>query len=205
MTGACGKEGVVDQYSMNRRQFLRAGVLTLGALTAAACASAEEVVVAPQPIAMPVERPILPSPVPQPTLAVEDIPLARFMALSALLTGYEPLNPVLAQVYFTSLQGQELPIAPEEMFALAGLDGEQAPTTLEELEQGGFFDNEAANEVANTILTYWYTGIYDTGPEEQAVATYVDSLTWRAIAYTKPLTICGAPGFWAEAPIVRSA
>jgi hypothetical protein len=32
------------------------------------------------------------------------------------------------------------------------------------------------------------------------VATFADALVWRAVRYTKPLTVCAAPGFWALAP-----
>ena len=74
------------------------------------------------------------------------------------------------------------------------------PSTVAELEATGFFENPATQEPADKILEMWYTGIYDSAEGEQEVATYVDALVWQAIAFTKPLTVCGMPGFWAQPP-----
>lgn len=45
----------------------------------------------------------------------------------------------------------------------------------------------------------WYTGIYTKADGEATVATFVDALAWQTLAFTKPMTICGYPGFWSEA------
>jgi hypothetical protein len=68
------------------------------------------------------------------------------------------------------------------------------------LEAGGLFEQEATRALADKIIEYWYSGVYDTADGGQAVATFADALVWRAVRYTKPLTLCGAPGFWAVPP-----
>jgi hypothetical protein len=60
--------------------------------------------------------------------------------------------------------------------------------------------NEAPlGEVATALTKLWYSGIYTNAAGEATVATFVDALAWKTLAFTKPTTICGVPGFWSEA------
>jgi hypothetical protein len=132
-----------------------------------------------------------PAPTPEPI----DPELARFLALSSALTGFEQLSPELGRVYLASLPAG----AGGMLETLYGQAGAGIPS-LEGLESAGAFANEATRTLADTIATYWYTGVYDNGGR-QTVATSVDALAWKAI-YTKPNTICGPfSGFWQEPPM----
>jgi hypothetical protein len=154
--------------------------------------------------------PVLPSP--QPPGAADavatpapDGPLTLdgFLALSALLTGFAGLSPALGAIYYEAAQANpDLGPALADVYQQAGFDGEAAPATVEELDARGALGSEAARTAAGKLIEYWYSGVYDTPDGGQAVATFADALVWRAVQYTKPLTICGAPGFWSEAPEV---
>jgi hypothetical protein len=154
-------------------------------------------------------RPILPSPegytaadvlaTPRPDTAE----LETFLTLSSVLTGFDNLDPVLGAVYLSSLRAREdAPATLPALYETAGFGAPNPPLTVEDLEAAGVFAQESLAALADTIITYWYTGIYDTA-EGPRVATYVDALAWQAIEYTKPRTICGPfPGFWRERPPV---
>ncbi len=191
---------------LSRRQFLQGLFVALGSSLFAAC-GVQRSVDSPtslRQIARP--HPILPSPQPpvaQATTAAQPdgVPLAAFLALSALLTGIDNLNPVLGRVYLQSLQATPQAGATlAQLFDAAGLQAATPPTTLAAIEQRGIFEQAGTRTLANKIIEYWYTGIYETAEGEAVVATYVDALVWQAISFTKPTTICGAPGFWSEAP-----
>jgi hypothetical protein len=130
--------------------------------------------------------------------------LERFLALSSLLTGFDDLNPVLGAVYLDALRNRPDPaVTLGALYERAGFGGGAAPDSLEALEAAGVFAEEEMSALADTILTNWYTGVYDTAEGEQAVATYVDALVWQAAGYLKPRTVCGPyPGFWRERPPV---
>ncbi|MDC3960477.1 sugar dehydrogenase complex small subunit [Polyangium jinanense] len=132
---------------------------------------------------------------------VVDGPLARFLALSALLTGFENLPRAHGQIYLDALRASpEQSVALDELYAEAGYGGESSPGSLADLEAKGTFTDARLRAVADTIILNWYTGVYEgaSGPE---VATYTDALTWRALDYTNPPSECGGlTGFWAEPP-----
>jgi hypothetical protein len=190
---------------LGRREFL-AGLLTLGGgVLVSACQVREQ-----DQISQRIGRPrVMASP--QAVTAAEATPatgeagslsLEQFLALSAVLTGFNQLNPELGQVYLASLQTHpELELTPRDLYEQIEFDLE-SPPTLEAITETGVFEDEQLRPVADKILEYWYTGIYERDGE-QVVATTVDSLTWKAMTFTPPLTICGpGPGFWAEEPDV---
>ena len=185
---------------MTRRSFLRDLSITVSGGLLAAC-SAPRVTVQ-QALLGPEATPqvILPGPaaaMPPP----DDLPLAEFLALSALLTGVENLSPEIGRTYLQSLQaGQQLDITVHDLLEQAGFTSARPPATLDELEATDILQNEPARELAGKIIEYWYTGIYETPEGEQQVATFVDSLAWRTLRFTKPPTICGSPDFWTEPP-----
>lgn len=129
--------------------------------------------------------------------AAGELALQQFLALSAVLTGVDNLSPDEGRVYLQALQASdEFEVSLDELFE------QTSAATIEELEAQGIFDSEATSTLADTIIEYWYTGIYTTAEGEQAVATYVDALAWKALAFTKPNSICASPGFWEERPEV---
>lgn len=151
-------------------------------------------------------HPILPSPTSSElagaaTPAPRQLGLEEFLALSSVLTGFDDLNPALGTVYLQSLQQRSDPaVTLTELYDRLGFGGPSGPQTAEALEAAGVFEREEMSALADMIITYWYTGIYDKDGE-QAVATYVDALVWQAVGYLKPRTICGPfPGFWRERP-----
>jgi hypothetical protein len=191
-------------HRLTRRQFLYTFGLAATASWVAACAprtSGLTGVLGSQ--ATP--QIVLPSPVPPAGTATAaagpgDLPLEAFLQLSAVLTGVTNLSPLLGQVYLQSLQASsKFAVTLAELYEQAGFTS-ATPTTIEELEAKGLFEQEPTRQLADKIIEYWYTGIYDSPAGEQAVATFVDALAWQTLVFTKPLTICSAPGVWSEAP-----
>ena len=92
-------------------------------------------------------------------------------------------------------------MVPAQLYRQAGFAETGPAPTLEALTEAGFFEQKASRQLADKITEYWYTGVYDKSADEQAVATFVDALTFKAIAYAPPLTICGQmPDFWEQLP-----
>lgn len=194
---------------MNRRQFLQAIGITFTGSSLAACGIARSTTSLPVLDGLAPSHPILSSPQPMATAespaaatpSPAALPLDDFLALSAVLTGFENLNPVLGHVYLQSLQANgQWAVTIAQVYTQAGFGTEIPPTTIEELELTGVFEQEDTRKLLDKIIEYWYTGVYDTAEGEQAVATYVDALMWQALYFTKPPTICGAPDFWSEPP-----
>lgn len=195
---------------LDRRAFLRgAGLAGLAALLAGCGITTQST--PPEGIPpFPQWHPLLPSPVPGARTDATPSPsssgqsqldLAGFLALSALLTGIENLNPQVGQIYLDSLNDTtQFDVSLKELYRQAGFTEAAPPSSIEELERSGIFAQEATRTLADKIIEYWYSGVYDTVEGEQAVATFADALVWRAVRYTKPLTLCATPGFWAHVP-----
>ena len=144
----------------------------------------------------------LPSPMPTtaPATADADLPLAQFLALSAMLTGVPNLNPDLGRIYLQSLQASpDFTVTVLDLYEQAGFRADAPAPTITVLENAGLFAEEASRRLADRIIELWYTGVYTDDQGEEMVATHVDALAWRTLAFTKPTTICGYPGFWSEA------
>lgn len=191
---------------ISRRAFLRAAGLSLVGGLLAACGTPEEEGWQAGPFrATPTPASLLQDPLP-PLEGVPDSELAMvegldaFLSLSTLLTGFDNLDPNLGKVYLRSLQANpERAAGLQPLYEQAGLLGGTAPGSFEDLEARGIFEREVTRSLADQIITLWYTGVYNEG-EEQVVATFVDSLAWKSLTFTKPLTICGNFGFWAQRP-----
>lgn len=144
----------------------------------------------------------LPSPAPTapPAATDADLSLAQFLALSAVLTGVTNLNPELGRIYLHSLQASpDLIVTVPQLYEQAGFRADAPPPTITMLESAGLFAEAATRNLADRIIDLWYTGVYTNAQGEETVATHVDALSWRALAFTKPTTICGYTGFWSEA------
>lgn len=213
---ALSPQEVADElpfHPVSRRAFLGGLLATGGVGLLAACAPGR---VPDQPFAgpyntatpsqilasprAPQETPEAPEGTPQ---AEGDLTLQQFLMLSAVLTGVDNLSPDEARVYLQALQASdEFEVSLGELYQQAGFDEGTPPAAIEDLEAQGIFESEATTTLADTIIEYWYTGIYTTSEGEQAVATYVDALAWKALAFTKPNSICASPGYWEHRPEV---
>ena len=191
-----------DKLQLSRRQFLRGLTLVAGGGLLAACAAPPE----GDEIWARSDPSITSAQVPRPRstgnrAAQDEGELARFLTLSALLTGVDQLDPVAGEIYLQSLQAsQEFDISIGELLDRSQGDMGALPATLEELASRGLFEEEAARTLADKITEYWYTGVYDTPEGEQAVATYVDALAWQTLTFTKAMSVCGSYRFWTEPP-----
>jgi hypothetical protein len=192
---------------INRRQFLQTISIALAGGSLAACGAPRSRTEVPAIDVTVRPHPILPSPQPPagaaqtPGGTATELSLEEFLAFSSVLTGFESLDPVLGGVYLQSLQtSEQFAITVAEAYERAGFRTSAPPASVEELEAAGLFEQDETRKLLDKIVEYWYTGIYETAEGEQAVATYVDALMWLAMPFTKPLTICGAPGFWTEPP-----
>lgn len=205
---------------ISRRSFLGGLLAASGVGLLAACAPGR---VPDQPFAGPYNTAtparVLASPrAPQGTPSAEDgtpqaeggLAIQQFLMLSAVLTGVDNLNPAEGHVYLQSLQASdEFDVTLAELFEqtsdvleTSDVSSGMPTATIEDLEAQGIFESEATATLADTIIEYWYTGIYTTPDGERAVATFVDALAWKALSFTKPNSICGSPGFWEERPEV---
>ena len=195
---------------LTRRQFLRCLPL-LAASALAACGMAQRGQTnQPKAWQLTVREPLLPSPLPalgsEPTALATPVPgaldLTKFLHLSTVLTGFDDLNPVLGQVYLTSLEAAGSGTTLTQLYQQAGFQTGATPASVDELAAAGIYDDEALATLADTITQNWYSGVY--GPhDDQRIATYVDALVWKAITFTKPRTVCGPyVDFWRERPPV---
>lgn len=194
---------------LSRRAFLTAiSAGAAGAVLAACGGRGEGTAAQPTPWATPTRPRVLPSPMPGTVPAATPaapgaLSLDAFLQMSSVLTGVPNLDPLVGQVYLSNLeQGGQFEMTPAELYERAGFGGNASPT-IAEVEQSGLFADEAARDLADQIISYWYTGIVIVGEDEQRVATFVDALAWKTLAFTKPLTICAHPFVWAERPAVN--
>ncbi|HRW09748.1 MAG TPA: sugar dehydrogenase complex small subunit [Caldilineaceae bacterium] len=191
-----------SQPGMSRRAFLRGITISLSGLVVLACGPARGGEEIGQRLALgPHATPpvVLPSPMPAAATATPAPLLQEFLALSSLLTGVAELEPELGRIYLQSLQRtEESQSALQALWEEAGFQRGALPTSLAALEERNMFGNEEIRNVTNRIIEMWYTGIYTDDAGEDVVATYVDALAWRTLRFTKPKTICGEPGFWAQ-------
>lgn len=188
---------------LSRRAFLRSLSTTLAGAFLVACGpprSTDQSGIAFGPRATP--QIVLPSPIPPAATAQPELgglPLAEFLALSTVLTGVANLSPLLGVVYLESLQrSSEFSVTVADLYQ-EGEFSSETPPTLEALEAKGFFAQEATRKLLTKITEMWYTGIYTNEEGEETIATFADALAWQTLAFTKPMTICGYPGFWSEA------
>lgn len=195
-----------SRRKVSRRVFLR-GMTLAGAGFAAACYAAE-IAIEPTPIPTPTPARVLRSPqapagVPETGESERAISLDQFLELSALLTGFDQLNRAQGQIYLQSLLSEDAGgPALNEVYTAALSENQELPEDLQTLTDAGFFEDVGTAELADRIIEMWYTGIY-TADGEDHVATFVDALAWKALHFTKPLTICGEFGFWADPPLAN--
>lgn len=190
---------------VSRRQFLLSVAGTINSVLLAACGATRGGDKVGQRLALgshATPQIVLPSPMPvaAEAMATPTPALADFLRLSHLLTGLADLSPTIGQIYLQSLQasaGDEATLA--KLVNAIALDPQANPTAaLAALESSTLLTDEPSNALAKRITEMWYTGIYKNEAGEDVVATYVDALAWQTLRFTKPKTICGEPGFWAQ-------
>jgi hypothetical protein len=91
---------------------------------------------------------------------------------------------------------------------LAGLiSADQAyVSAFEELSAGAQVDesgrlpdvSEDAQNLADNIIAFWYTGMFDGLPAPDREERYFQLLAWQTVPYTTILTVCKNFGYWAE-------
>jgi hypothetical protein len=145
-----------------------------------------------------------PTPTPSPTSAAEpSLPMDKFLALSALLTGFaaSALQPDLGQQYLASLDAMHShDTTLADMYAQCGLDDAKPPARAEDVRVVGLLQKEPMRELAEELLNCWYTGEYQTS-KGKACATFVQALSWRSVGYTPgPGQCAGAAENWGEVP-----
>ncbi len=143
----------------------------------------------------------LPGPRPDDSAALPagtEAALGTFLALSAVLTGVDQLDPTLGGIYLAALQ-TTAGVTVADLYAQAGFTSSTAPT-LADLEAAGFFADEGQRTRADQIIEMWYTGKYIDAEGDAQVVTYTAALAWQVLSFTKATTLCGSPNFWAEPP-----
>ena len=198
--------GMHHENLITRRQFLQGSWLLFASGVLAACVpdrAENEIGFQTTPWKTATPARVLSSPMPAGTDASStEAPenLAAFLALSSVLTGIEELDPQLGQVFLQHLQGHpEFGSHLSNLFEQSGIQSGNPPADIESLSATGIFGQEGSRSLADRIIEIWYSGMIEENGE-QVVVTFVDALAWKAIRYTKPLTICGYFGFWAERP-----
>jgi hypothetical protein len=184
---------------LTRRDFLRAVLLLSGSAVIASCSGQAAELVDAGGWKTPTPDQLLPVATPEgePPGGEE---LEDFLALSAMLTGVQNLDRDLGAAFLSALKSTSgFGAGLDELYRQAGFGSAQPPESLQDLESAGVFENEGTSSLAETITTAWYTGIVEGG-QEPVVVTFVDSLALKTLHFTKPLTICGTFGFWAEKP-----
>ena len=192
---------------LSRRDFLKSLSTLLAGGLLASCVSLDQQKQQRELLrwGMPTRAPVLASPAPR--LAEAAAPaeggLAEFMALSSLLTGFDDLNLDLGRAYLDSLQARtDFNISLETLYEQTGFAGNSPPQMIEDMAEQGIFDQEDTRSLVDTIIEYWYSGVYSRDGQD-VVATTVDALAWQSLTFTKPPTVCGPyPAFWAELPVI---
>jgi Membrane bound FAD containing D-sorbitol dehydrogenase len=139
-----------------------------------------------------------PAAAPAPSASVD---LARFIALSTLLTGYTSLDGPTGAVYLRSIRANSAQSAAlDETYARSGIAGATPPNTLAALTATGIFATPATLAATSTILAAWFSGTF-AAANGTTTETWDDAFAWKACTFTKPPATCGgATGYWSKAP-----
>ena len=111
---------------------------------------------------------------------------AAFARTTAALTGYPQPDPATAGKVMRALS------TPQRASSLRALIALVASTPASELDAA--IAARKLDKVANDLVAAWYSGMVDG-----KVVLYTDALVWTAMAYSKPMGICGGvTGYWAD-------
>jgi hypothetical protein len=138
-----------------------------------------------------------------PSGATGAVSLDQFMQMSRVLTAFPDLNDTtIGQLYLDSLTAQRQLGGRLGALYTAGNFGGATPTSIADLTARGVYDDEGLATLADTITSYWYSGIYLSGPDQPTVATYTNAVAWQTLGYRPagPSSCGGAFGYWNNAP-----
>ena len=127
----------------------------------------------------------------------------EFMKLSSVLTGFSEteLDKTLAAAYQTSLT--DFPPAKttlKELYISLNINSNKIPSD-EEIENV-ITKNPEYKKLADTLITYWMSGIYKT-KDGMKVSDYEKMYAWKSTGYLIPNAQCrGDFGFWQNKPVV---
>lgn len=136
---------------------------------------------------------------PDPVPAADDV--ARFVAFSAILTGFDDLDASNASLYLGAIRAtKEQSALMDAAFAKGGFGTQNQAKSLDDLERAGIFADPDTLALTNDVLQMWYSGTY-VSAGKLVVATWASALAWRACTFTKPPSYCGASDYWASVPV----
>ena len=111
---------------------------------------------------------------------------AAFARMTAALTGYPQPDPATAAKVMRAFA------TPQRASSLRALIALVASTPASDLD--GAIAKRKLDKIANDLVAAWYSGMVDG-----KVVLYTDALVWAAMAYSKPMGICGGvTGYWAD-------
>ena len=120
------------------------------------------------------------------------LPVARFAALSATLTGYPAADPSVAAKLLAAF---DAPARRASLERLATLVATTADAQLDAALRAHGLD-----ALANELVAAWYSGVVKNGDSQQLVL-YTDAYIWNAMTFSKPMGLCGgAFGYWSNPP-----
>jgi hypothetical protein len=157
---------------ITRRQFMvRSGVWA--ALAAVATRSVAEQVAAQEA-----------SPV-----AIDPTELQKLLDLSKTLCGGGNFDPDRGSILFELIANDtDLLLGLDELFSTPPVEGQP-------------LGSARAQNTAQTILVYWYAGVFKGEPVSNRSTAFYQLTSWQAM-YTLPWAVCKDFGGWADAPRV---
>lgn len=134
------------------------------------------------------------------------VDMARFMRMSGALTDFDAvLDEAVGRIYLRALLAR--PGGQERLVSLwqrGGFGSAKPPASMADLRARGVLDDPALAELADTLCSNWYSGVYVDADGQRRVAAHTDALAWRTLGYRDggPGSCGGAFGHWAEAPVL---
>jgi hypothetical protein len=121
-----------------------------------------------------------------PGARAQPLDAGAFAKTSAALTGYPQADPATVAKVMRAFA------TPQRASSLRALIALGASTPAGEL--GAAIAARKLDKIANDLVAAWYSGMVDG-----KVVLYTEALVWTAMAYSKPMGICGGvTGYWAD-------
>jgi hypothetical protein len=169
-------ECAVANGSLSRRSFVGAGALALGGVIPRRAYGQPST---PAPSATAETSPVV----------ADVIDGAELQRVSFLLTGMDAMPEAgltpLAQLISAE---REQVAAFRELARRADIDESGRLTGV----------SDGARELADNIIAFWYTGMFDGLPAPDREERFAGLLAWQTVPYTTLLTVCKNFGYWAQ-------
>jgi hypothetical protein len=122
-------------------------------------------------------------------VAVDPTQLQNLLDLSKTLCGGGNFDPERASMLFELIANDtDLLFGLDELFSNPPVEGQP-------------FGSARAQNTAQTILIYWYAGVFKGEPLANRSTAFYQLTAWQAM-YTLPWAVCKDFGGWADAPRV---